>query len=30
MKGKNFTFWEWFHAIVKLTKEQLIDLYKDK
>lgn len=29
MKKKNFTFWEWFHAIVKLTKEQLLDLYKD-
>lgn len=29
MKGKNFTFWEWFHAIVKLTKEQLYDIYKD-
>uniref|UniRef100_A0A0L8IDV3 SH2 domain-containing protein n=1 Tax=Octopus bimaculoides TaxID=37653 RepID=A0A0L8IDV3_OCTBM len=29
MREKNFTFWEWFYAIVKLTKDHLHRFYKE-
>lgn len=29
LEGKNFTFWEWFYAILKLTKEHLADIWRD-
>ncbi|XP_036366179.1 signal transducer and activator of transcription 5B isoform X2 [Octopus sinensis] len=29
MREKSFTFWEWFYAIVKLTKDHLHKFYKD-
>lgn len=27
LPGKQFTFWEWFHSILKLTKEHLVRLW---
>lgn len=27
LPGKQFTFWEWFHSILKLTKDHLIKLW---
>ena len=28
LSDKSFTFWEWFHSILKLTKEHLRDLWR--
>ncbi|CAL1526056.1 unnamed protein product [Lymnaea stagnalis] len=30
LSGRSFTFWEWFYAIQKLTKEHLKDLWTDE
>ncbi|XP_055901395.1 signal transducer and activator of transcription 5B-like isoform X2 [Biomphalaria glabrata] len=30
LSGRSFTFWEWFYAIQKLTKEHLKDLWNDE
>ncbi|XP_059170023.1 signal transducer and activator of transcription 5B-like isoform X2 [Physella acuta] len=30
LPGRSFTFWEWFYAIQKLTKEHLKDLWTDE
>lgn len=29
LEGKTFTFWEWFYAILKLTKDHLSELWRD-
>ena len=28
LPGRNLTFWEWFHSILKLTREHLRDLWR--
>jgi len=30
LHGRNFTFWEWFYSILKLTKDWLQGPWKEK
>lgn len=29
LHGQTFTFWDWFYAIFKLTRDHLVDLWRD-